>query len=106
MEGVGENSSRFLLFLKTGKGKTHFPAEKCRFRQKNALSCRKMPFPAEKCAFLQKNARFERGIRQETAENCRRVSGPKKQERYPTFTRLQENPLFCSLLRGVKNQEW
>ena len=31
--------------------KMHFPAEKCAFLQKNAVSCRKMPFPAEKCGF-------------------------------------------------------
>ena len=37
-----------------------FPAEKCIFLQKNAISYRKLHFPAEKCKFLQKNAVFGR----------------------------------------------
>ena len=61
----------------------HFPAEKCLFLQKNALSCRKM--------------RFSGGTSQETAGNCRRASGSrasglKNQERRPTFTR----PFACT----------
>ena len=36
--------------------KIGFPAEKCIFPQKNAVSYRKMRFPAEKCIFLLKNA--------------------------------------------------
>ena len=44
-----------------------FPTEKCPFLQKHAFSCRKM--------------HFSRGKLQETAGNCRRVSGLKNQER-------------------------
>ena len=57
-----------------------FPAEKCLFLQKHAFSYRKMHFPAEKCGFP--------GVTwQEAAGNCRRASGLKNQECWPTFTR-------------------
>ena len=67
--------------------KMHFPAEKCIFLQKNAfspekiaLSCRKMHFPAEKKDFPAEKCGFGGGTWQETAGNCRRVSGLKNQE--------------------------
>ena len=55
-----------------------------------------MHFPAERCTFLQKNAAFfgGGGTGQETAGNCRRVSGFKNQERYPTFTRFFDVHVF------------
>ena len=58
--------------------KHEFPAEKkSTFLQSSTLSC----------TFLQKNVAFEGHI-QETAGNCRRVSGLKNQEHQPTFTRV------------------
>ena len=52
-----------------------FPAEKCIFLQKHALSCRKNALSCrQKCG-------FSVGTWQETTGNCRRASGLKNQER-------------------------
>ena len=69
--------------------KMRFPAAKCTFLQKNALSSRKMRFPAEKCTFLEKNAAFGEPM----AGNCRKLQDGFRAQESRTLANFYKTPV-------------
>ena len=79
----------------------HFPAEKCVFFQRDALSCRKMPFPAEECTFLQTNAVF----RGHMAGNRRKLQEGFRAQESRALANFDKKQTACkSLLKHTSTQ--